>query len=420
MGNPSPSVSVEAASDQLEKLVSVIPILFAIVGTNGLILLILLVGAVWFCCFRRRNKTTKKVAPLPLATVNAATHNYEAVSTTEDTQERFSPARSPRLARTTSKQSQRSIITDTNELPHSPLKAQSDTSSRRSRYTSLKPRVSESDTSKRSSRISLQHRPPPSIKDGFASTEGQLVDAVEPEHHTEDITDGFNKPFRPVPPPPITVPGYRRSAYSENAASPTVAGSEHGFQLYDAPVRSSMAVTNRSSSPTASRAEDARGSMYSVTAPSAPMYTQPGAAVSNVSVPHMVTQRPLLSPHADPRVPSRQQEAQRAAFMAVLDNEPLPPPRRPRGFGSGGPAEDPRQRLSAYSAAPVVSQDMGRLVDPPNVHTNRHSYAAPIRPLDASIPQRSTYVPGSGPQTRRPPFNPSPFNPSPGNGDRNQ
>ena len=408
-GNSSPSVSVGAAPDELEKLASMMPILLAIAGTNGLILLILLVGAIWLCCFLRRRKA-KKVAPLPLAMVNAAMHHYEAVSTTEDAQELSSPARSPRLARTASKQSHRSSIMGANELPHSPLKAQSDVLSRRSRY-SLKPRASEGDASKRSSRGSLVHQPASSIKNGFASAEGRLVDAVEPEYYTEDITDDVKKPFRPVPPPPITIAGYRRSAYSENAASPTVAGSEHGVQLWDAPSRPSMAVSNASPSPTASQFEDARGSMYSVTVPpSAPVYTHP-------SVPHTVTQQPFLSPHADPRTPSRQQEVQRAAFMAALDNEPLPPPRRPHRFGGGGPAEDPRQRLSAYSAAPVVSQDMGLLVDPPNAHTSRHSYAAPIQSPDASTPQGSTYVPGSGPQMRRPAFNPSPFNPRSGNGD---
>jgi len=411
-GSPSPSISVETSPDQVDKLVSMIPILFAIAGTNGLILLILLVGAVWFCCFRKSKKKTKKVAPLPLAMVNTASHHYEAVSTAEDAQERPSSARSPRFTRPTSKQSQRSL-TDINELPHSPLKAQSDIASRRSRY-SLKPRAGEGDSSKRSSRISLSHQPPSpshSIKNGFVSTESQLVD--EPEHHTEDITDGTNKPFRPVPPPPIIVPGYRRSAYSENAASPTVAGSEQGVQLYDAPVRTSMAVSNGSSSPTASQFEDARGSMYSVTSPQpGSMYTN--SEVNNVSVPPGLTRPPLLSPRMHLQSRSQQQEAQKAAFMAALDNEPLPPPRRPRGFGSGAPAEDPRQRLSAYSAAPVVSQDMGLLVDP---HANRHSYAAPTLPPDASAPQRSSYVPGSGPQIRRPPFNPSPFNPNSGNGD---
>ena len=372
-GESSTSVSVEAAPDQLEKLVSVIPILFAIAGANGLILLILLVGAIWFCCFHRRNKT-KKVAPLPLAMVNPATHYYEAISTTEDSGERPSSARSPRLARTTSKQSQRSI----NELPHSPLKAQSDVALRRSRYSL--------NASKRSSRSSLAYQPSSPIKNGFVSAESQLADAVGPEYYTKDITDDVKKPFRPGPPPPIIIPGYRRSAYSENAASPTVAGSEHGIQLYDATARSSMVVTNDSSR--TSQIEDVGGSMYSVAAPPSPsMYPHPGAAA---------------------RTPLRQQEAQRAAFMAALDNEPLPPP---RGFGI---REDPRQRLSAYSAAPVVSQDMGH---PPNVHANRHSYAAPIQPPDASRPQRSTYVPGSGAQIRRPPFNPSPFNPSSGNGD---
>ena len=410
-GGPSASVSVEAAPDQLEKLVSVIPILFAIAGANGLILLILLVGAIWFCCFHRRNKT-KKVAPLPLAMVNAAAHYYEAVSTTEDAEERSSSARSPRLARPTSKQSQRSITMDANELPHSPLKVQSDVALRRSRY-SLKPRANSGDASKRSSRSSLAYQPPSPIKNGFASAEGQLVDAVGPEYYTEDITDDVKKPFRPIPPPPIIIPGYRRSAYSENVASPTVAGSERGVQLYDVTARSSMAVTNASLR--TSQFEDVGGSSYSVAAPPSPtMYAHPGAAASNVSVTHAATQQPFLSPHADPRTPLRQQEAQRAAFMAALDNEPLPPP---RGFGVRGPAEDPRQRLSAYSAAPVVSQDMGRLVDPPNVHANRHSYAAPIQLSDAPTPQRSTYVPGSGARIKRPPFNPSPFNPGSGNGD---
>ena len=413
-GNPTPSVSVAAAApDQLEKLVSVIPILFAIAGTNGLILLILLVGAIWFCCYRRKNKT-KKVAPLPLAMVNAAAHSYEAVSTTEDAQERPSLARSLRLARPGSRQSQYSLNTD-NEPPHSPLKAQSDIASRRSQYSSLKPQAGEGYASKRSSRGSLAYQAPSSIKNGFASSEGQFLNAVAPEHHSTDITDDVKKPFHPMPPPPIMIPGYRRSAYSENAASPTVAGSEQGFQLHDSPVRLSVAVPNGIPSPTASQFEDARGSMYSVAAPpSAPMYAHPGAAGSNASVSRVATQQlPLPLPlHADPRTPSRQQEAQRA-FMAALDDAPLPPPRRPGGFGSGGQTEDPRQRLSAYSAAPVVSQDMGGLVEPPNVHANRHSYAAPGAP----ITQRSTYVPGSGPQIRRPPFNPSPFNPSSGNGD---
>ena len=212
-----------------------------------------------------------------------------------------------------------------------------------------------------------------------------------------------------MPPPPIKTPGYRRSAHSENGASPTVAGSEHGFQLHDAPVR--FSVANGQPSPTAGQFEEARRSMYSATPPpSAPMYAHPGAAASNASVSRVVDQQILAPPHADPRTPPRQQETQRAAFMAALDDVPLPPPRRPRGFGSGAPTEDPRQRLSAYSAAPVVSQDMGLLVDP---FASRHSYAAP----DPSIPQRSSYVPGSGPQVKRPPFNPSPFNPSYGKGD---
>jgi len=150
--------------------------------------------------------------------------------------------------------------------------------------------------------------------------------------------------------------------------------------------------------------------MYSVAPPA-------GAGVSKVSAPPAINQRSTLSPHMDPQTFSQQQEAQRTAFMAALDNEPLPPPRRPRGFGGGGLAEDPRQRLSAYSAAPVVSQDMGLLVGPSDVHANRHSYTAPSLPRGAFAPQRSSYVPGSGPQPRRPPFNPSPFNPNSGNGD---
>ena len=414
-GSPSPSVSTEGSSDQIEKLVSMIPILFAIAGTNGLILLVLLIGAIWFCCSRKRNKKTK-VAPLPLAMVNSAAHSYEAISTAEDAQERPSSARSSRFVRSTSRQSQRSLTTDINELPYSPLKAQSDIASRKSRSSLLKLRASEGDASKRSSRVSLARQipsPSPSVKNGFASAQSQLSDAAEPEHDTEDIADGATKPFRPVPPPPIIVPGYRRSVYSENASSPTVACSEQGIQLYDAPVRSSMAISNASPSPTASQFEDARGSMYSVTA-SRPMYANPGAGASNVSVP---PRRPLPPPHMPPQTLSLQQEAQRAAFMAALDNEPLPPPRRPRGFGSGGAAEDPRQRLSAYSAAPVVSQDMGLLVDPSNVQANRHSYAAPNLPAGASLPQRSSYIPGSGPQVRKPTFNPSRFNPSANNGD---
>jgi hypothetical protein len=419
-GDPSPSISVETSPDQLEKLVSIIPILFVIAGANGLILLILLAGAVWFCCFYGRNKKVKKVAPLPLAMVNAAAHNYEAIPTTEGAQERPSSARSPQFTRTTSRQSQRSLNTDSNEPPHSPLKAQSDIASRKSRYSSLKP-----DASKRSSGVSLARQSPspsPSVKKGFASAEGQPIDASESEHHLGDITDGANKPFRPVPPPPIIVPGYRRSAYSEAAASPTVVGSEQGVQLFDAPVRASIAVSNYSPSPTASQFEDARVSMYSVP-PSGPIYTNPGASASNVSVPPGFFEHPAPSPQMHQQTFSQQQEAQRAAFMAALDNEPLPPPQRSRGFGSGGPAEDPRQRLSAYSAAPVVGQDMGPLVAPSNIHPNRHSYTAPIRPPGASVPQRSSYVPGSGPQVRRAPFNPSPFNPSPfnpsrsGNGD---
>lgn len=393
-GNPSPSVSVEDSPDRLDKLVSMIPILLAIAGTNGVILLILLVGAVWFCCLLKRNKT-KKVAPLPLAMINAATHHYEAVSTAEDAQERPSSAR---FSRPTSKQSLHSL-SDINGLPHSPLKAQGDTALRRSRY-SLKPRASEGDGSKRSSHISLSHKPPspsPSIGNGFVSAESQLVD--EPEQLTEDITDRTNKPVRPVPPPPITVPGYRRSTYSENAASPTVACSEQGVQLYDVPVRSSMAVSNASPSPTASQFEDARGSMYAVTSP-----PESNSGVNNVSVPPGITRPPLPPSRMHLQSRSQQQEAQRAAFMAALDNEPLPPPRRPHGFGSRAQAEDPRQRLSAYSAAPVVSQDMGLLV-PSQI--NRHSYAAPTLPSGASAPQRSSYVPGSGPP-RRSPFSSTP------------
>lgn len=394
--SPSSSVSTESSPDQLGKLVSMVPILFVVAGTNGLILLVLLVGAVWFCCFRGRNKKAKKVAPLPLAMVDAAVHNYEAVAITEDVQERPSSARSPQLTRTISRQSQRSFITDVNELPHSPMKAQSDTASSRSRYSSLKPRVSDGDASKGPQITSSS-----SIKSGFVGANNQLVDAAEPVHHTKDITDGANRPFRPVPPPPITVPSYRRSVYSENAASPTIAGSVQGIQLYDAPIRSSVVASSSNPSPIASQYEGARGSMYSVTTP-------PEAGVSNVSVTPATTQHPLLSPHMQPQTLSRQQEAQRAAFMAALDSEPLPPPRRPRGFGSGGLVEDPRQRLSAYSAAPVVSQDLGL-----PAHANRHSYAAPIRPPGVSAPQRSSYIPESGPQMKKP----SPFNPSSGNGD---
>src|SRR5258708_35666074 len=107
------------------------------------------------------------------------------------------------------------------------------------------------------------------------------------------------------------------------------------------------------------------------------------------------------------------QEFKRAAFLAALDDPPPPPP-RPRGFGSGGIAEDPRQRLSAYSAVPVVSQDMGLPAGPSDARAARLSYTAP---LGVSAPQRSLYTPGSGPTVRRPPFNPSPLNPSSGNSD---
>ena len=414
-GSPSPSISVESSSDQLEKLVSMIPILFAIAGANGLILLILLVGAVWFCCFRGRNKKAKKVAPLPLATVSAATYSYEAVPTVEDGQERPSSARSPRLTRTISKQSQRSLVADIDELPHSSLKAQSDAASRKSRYSLLKHQTGDGDSPKRSSRVSLARNSPspvPSIKKGFVNVEGQLV-----EHHTEDITDGAKKPFHPVP-PPIVVPVYRRSAYSENAASPTVAGSDRGTLFLDAPIRASMAVSSGSPSPTASQFEDARGSMYSVaTPPTGPLYANPGVGVNNVSVPPALIQHYAPPPHMDPQTLSQRQEAQRVAFMAALDNEPLPPPRRPHGFGGGGPAGEPRQRLSAYSAAPVVSQDMRPPAGPSNADAIRHSYAAPMLPPGASVPQRSSYVPNAnGGPFRRPPFNPSPFNPS-SNGD---
>ncbi|CAG8708546.1 6665_t:CDS:2, partial [Acaulospora colombiana] len=226
------------------------------------------------------------------------------------------------------------------------------------------------------------------------------------------------------PPPPISTlqGGYRKSTYSEMSASPTVAGSEYHFgkgkerSSYYPPGRQSSGNSDNhnlmSPSPTETSFQDARQSYYSNPNASVGALPLPNAATmptipASAGVPVVVEDFPAIpeEPHTAP-ARTHQQETQRAAFMAALE-EPLAPPRRPRGLGGLTPGGNEGGRMSAYQRLSPTQDSF----DPAEL--NRHSYAAPTPPNGAGMQggaHRSSYAGGS----RRGPFvsNPSPFNPN--------
>ena len=518
-GSGGTTVSVETTSDQLDKLLNIIPLLFAIAGANVLILLTLLIMGTWLFCYFRRSRTRKqKVAPLPLATASSSTHAYEAVPTTENEGRPSSlhTRHSRVLSRSASKHSlsSRSIKEDAAEFMENP---------NASRSSLLRPSINIRDDdagsirssrvplgidSRRSSRltpprglspINTRHSRVPSnlviASPTTPTTPGRGATPVQGDEgltevmlmpHSEsaeaDITDDnasiSKKRNTFEPPPPISVvpaAAFRKSVYSDLSGSPTVAVSEYGGSTggsggrerttstyLEHPLRQSSLnneashANARSPSPTESSYQDARQSYYSnpnnstsalpysagatnIEFPSTgrnSMLVQPASAITpSVSV---VTEEVPTEPQesGSTLTGAQRQEAQRAAFMAALD-EPLPPPRRPRiaggggyeaqGTGGGGMSiglHDPQARMSAYHT----------LSPSPDAYNNaqyRHSYAAPVQhspagmagvgigargfPQDhlssAAGPQRSSYMSGS--PARRGPFmsNPSPFNP---------
>ncbi|KAG8796414.1 hypothetical protein FRC17_008002, partial [Serendipita sp. 399] len=415
-GVASASVSVLTTSQKMDKLLDLIPMMFAVLGANALILLTLLIIGIWLCChFRKQRSRKAKVAPLPLTTVATSSHAYEAVPTGEN--ERPSSAHTRRssraLTRSISKQSlssrsikeESAILMEHPNLSRTSMLRPSITINRDEDAASMRSsRVPVGgDASRRSSRLtppregspptgtpnarmsshlvaapaspsSASFTTPPGISPLPPQEEG-LVDVSLQPHNDEieaelkgDLGKG-KKRHTFQPPPPIVPPGYRKSMYSDMSASPTVAGSEVHLgvsgrervpsQYLDRPPRQSSLNSEVVPSPTESSYQDARQSYYSHTNDSASafqretpntgrssMMVPPSAAIppSVPSVPENVPtiQQPVLS-QPDPRI--QQQEAQRAAFMAAL-NEPLPPPRRPRVPGGGGLGvqQDPQSR----------------------------------------------------------------------------
>ena len=478
-GAASVSVSVMTTSQKLDKLMDLIPLMFAALGANALILLTILGIGIWLCCrMRKQNDRKPRTAPLPLTTVASSNHAYEAVATADDEGGRPSSVHTRRstrmLSRSGSKHSlsSRSIKNEGDLLlrPSITLNRNDDNASIRSgrvpvggdasrRGSRLTPPDGSPSPSARQSRFPSNMAPNPSTPLSNTFSTSQNPDKISPEEdmtdvimlqpHKESLEDektgdvslakGKRSSFRP--PPPIVAPGYRQSMHSEFSASPTVAGSEyhHGARErtmsshIEVPVRQGSHNSDTSQpSPTESSYQDARQSYYSHANGSLPafpvdtpntgrtsmMVPSPNSAASPaVAVDNIHTIPEASSSHR--RTASRQ-EAQRAAFLATLD-EPLPPPRRPRAQSRGlQVAQDNGGRMSAYHAR-SPSQDVQFPSQP-----NRHSYApapAPNSPgfvggrgyppaAEGSGPQRSSYVPGSS--MRRGPFvsTPSPFNPS--------
>jgi hypothetical protein len=479
-GNASSSVTVMTTSQKLDKLLDLVPLIFAILGANALVLITLLAIIIWMCCYIKKQKNRKpKVAPLPLTTVATSAHAYEAVPTQDQ------EVRSPRnLSRTPSKQSQssRSVnkeYIDNPNASHTSLVRPSISISRESEDDAK--RASRTvpvggDHSHRSSRLTPPGDSPPPPATRHSRVPSKLSEvAVGSGRHSripsnmapaspttpttfttptsatkgkeDDLADADLMPYDDdgkegmkskrstfQPPPPISTlqGGYRKSVYSDMTSSPTVAGSEYHFggkgkdgkdrfSMYGPGRQSSGNSDNQnlmSPSPTESSFQDARQSYYS----------NPNASVNalphpNTAVPVVVEEGSAI--HEEPQsapAGTQRQEAQRAAFMAALD-EPLPPPRRPRGFGGAGGGltaggNEGHGRMSAYQRLSPTQDSF----DPAQL--NRHSYAAPAPPNAAGMrgfptqegagmqggPHRSSYAGGS----RRGPFtsNPSPFNPN--------
>lgn len=433
-GSPSPSITVETTGQKLDRLISTIPLLFAILGANALIMMTILVIVVWFCCQQRRKtgKEGKKFAPLPLTTVASSNHAYESVPTGENEGRPASIRSSNRPSRPASRMLSRTSLSG-RSIRDDLTEPVVDNSSRSSlRYSLLRPAInisSEDVGSRRSSRVpdsrrssklpggdtspvkSLQQSPSPSpTRASMVIPDPPSVDATPVEEG--DITENLKKQHF-EPPPPIVAPGYRRSMYSDISASPTAAGSEQHFnnsapsirertisqQFETMPLmRNSMLA---SPSPTEGQFEDQRASYYSQGNASVPSIVAPSIVAGGPQVFPAVQENPLQ----EALIRAQQQEAQRAAFMAALDDQPLPPARRPR---LGASDSDPRSRMSAYQTLSPTQETFAA-----GARLNRHSYAAPPMNAQGAGPQRSSYMAGS-PLSRRGPFvsNPSPFNPS--------
>lgn len=317
-GVASASVSVESTSDKLDKLVKIIPILFAIAGANALILITLLVLGIWmFCHFRKQKARKQKNPPLPLTTMASSNHNYEAVPTA-DNDGRPSSAHTRRSMSAMSRSISKHSLSGNgiNELTSHPNASQSSlvrpsiNVSRDDDAGSIRSmRVPVGSDSRRSSRltppgdmapIKTRHsRVPSNLATASPTTpttpriattppqeDDELTDAKlmpHDENAEADITDkhaSVSKPKRRTfePPPPIST-GYRKSMASDMSASPTVAGSEGGHMMggrertistyKDGPPRQSS-LNNEitpgsalSPSPTESSYQDARQSYYS-------------------------------------------------------------------------------------------------------------------------------------------------------------
>ncbi|PVF99939.1 acid protease [Serendipita vermifera] len=475
-GNASSSVSVLTTSQKLDKLLDLVPLIFAVIGANALILITLLAIIIWMCCYlKKQNARKPKNPPLPLTTVATSPHAYEAVPTQDN--DNRSPSRN--LSRTASKQPQsnRSINKEYTDNPNasstslvrpsiSISKEDDDEAKRASRIVPV-----GGDASRRSSRLTPPgDSPPPTTRHSRVPSKLSEVGVGTPRHSRipsnmapaspttpttfitptgtkgkdDDFADADLMPYDDdgkegkkskrdtfQPPPPISTlqGGYRKSTYSEMSASPTVAGSEYHFgkgkerSSYYPPGRQSSGNSENqnlmSPSPTEASFQDARQSYYSnpnASVGGLPLPNVPPVPAS-AGVPVVVEEFSDIpeEPHTAP-ARTQQQEAHRAAFMAALD-EPLAPPRRPRGLG-GLAAGGNESRMSAYSRLSPTQDSF----DPAQL--NRHSYAAPAPPNAAGMrgfptqdgagmqggPQRSSYAPGS----RRGPFmsNPSPFNPN--------
>ncbi|KAG8748956.1 hypothetical protein FRC14_001801, partial [Serendipita sp. 396] len=413
-GVASASVSVMTTSQKMDKLLDLIPMMFAVLGANALILLTLLIIAIWLCCHFRKQKNRKaRVAPLPLTTVATSSHAYEAVPTGEH--ERPSSAHTRRssraLTRSASKQSfsSRSVKEEGAMLMEHPnmsrtsilrpsitINRDDDTASIRSGRVPV-----GGDASRRSSRLTpprenspsgTPHRRVPSnlapapaspssasfttppIASPSPPQEEGLVDVSLQAHNEEveaelkgDLANG-KKRYTFRPPPPITAPGYRKSMHSDMSATTTVAGSEAHFsgnmasggratsQYLEQPPRQSSLNSEVVPSPTESSYQDARQSYYSVANDSPSNFPRETPTTGRSSMMVHPAPEPVPTIHEeapsssqqDPRI--QQQERQRAAFMAAL-NEPLAPPRRPRVPGGGeglGVHQDPQSRMSAY------------------------------------------------------------------------
>jgi hypothetical protein len=295
-GDGSASAPVTAlTTGQIDQLLNLVPMMFAVLGANALILLTLVCGGIWLCCYLRKQKRKPKKAtgltPLQLSSVASRDHAYEAVNTNDVDEPRPSSLHTRHsirpLSRTGSKQSLsgRSMRDGIPELGHhsnashsSLLRPSINISSEDVSAGGKRVPIGGGSDSRRSSRLTLPGSGSPNLtpqngrhsripsnlvpaspsptapffsQNAKGEDEGLVDVSLVPHDEAGDVAnlkaDMTGKHLDLVddtssikknrymfdPPPPISVfgPGMRQSVASDMSASPTVAGSEAHFTL---------------------------------------------------------------------------------------------------------------------------------------------------------------------------------------------